>query len=145
MRLDVHTSVAGALHRHRELDRGESAELLERERQRPLDEPADLEPPGAGIDIGDVVVREQVVEADRRDVPAQRLERHRVVPRRELKLLDADDLAHAPSTLTARAVTRTTSTSETTSSVPTRSFALSVRGIVSVGLNALALVSATNT
>ena len=109
-RLDVHPAVPRALHRHRDLDGGSRTEVVERERERPLDEPADLEPPARGVDVGDVVVREEVVEPDRREVPAKRLERQRVVARRELELLQADPLgqglAHDPSTLTARAATR---------------------------------------
>ena len=66
-----------------------------------------------------------------------------MVAGRELQLLEADALAHDPSTLTARAVTSTTITSETVDLSPMSSFAFSVSGIVSVGLNALALVSET--
>ncbi len=144
VRLDVHTAVAGALHRHGDLDRRPRAEVVEREGDGSLDQTADLEPPRRSVDVRNVEVREEVVEPDRRDVPAKRLERHSVIACRELKLLEVD-LGHVPRTLTALAVTRTMSTSETTSSTPTRSFALIVNGIVSVGLNAVALVSATKT
>jgi hypothetical protein len=143
VRLDVRAAVPGALHRDGDVDRRTRTELVERERAWALDEPSDLESPRAPVDLGDVVVREQVVEADRRHVPAQRLERHAVVAGRELELLEADRVAHVPSTLTALAVTSTMRTSETNSSIPTSSFALRVRGIVSVGLKAVALVSAT--
>ena len=44
------------------------------------------------VDVRDVVVREEVVEPDRRDVPAERLERHAVVAGSELELLEADPL-----------------------------------------------------
>ena len=76
VRLDVRAAVAGALHRHRRLDGRARANLVERERERALDETVDLEPPRRRVDVGDVVVREQVVQPDRRDVPAERLERH---------------------------------------------------------------------
>ena len=95
VRLDMRAAVPGALHRHGQLDRRPRAQLVQRERQGPLDEAVDLEPPGRNVDVRDVVVREQVVEPDRREVPAERLERHAVVARGELELLEADDLAHA--------------------------------------------------
>ena len=95
VRFDVHAAVARALHRHGDLDGRARAEVVERQRERALDEPADLQPPRGGIDLRDVVVDEEVVQADRRDVPAERLEWQRVVARRQLELLDADHLAHA--------------------------------------------------
>ncbi len=106
VRLDVHASVPGALHRHGNLDSRPRAEVVEREGDRSFDQAADLEPPRRSVDVRNVEVREEVVEPDRRDVPAQRLERHAVVARGELELLEAD-LGHVPRTLTALAVTRT--------------------------------------
>ena len=82
VRLDVHPSVACALHRHGDLDRRTSANLLERERHRALDEATDLEPPRGGVDLRDVEVGQEIVQADRRDVPTEGLERQRVVARR---------------------------------------------------------------
>ncbi len=89
-RLEERTAVPGALHRRRELDRRARAKLVERERERPLDGAAQLEPPGRGIDQRNVVVDQEVVEPHRRDGPAERLEQHRVVARRKTELLDAD-------------------------------------------------------
>ena len=60
-----------------------------------LHETVDLEPPGRRIDLGDVVVRQQVVKPDGRDVPAHRFERQPVVAGRELELLEADRVRHA--------------------------------------------------
>ena len=54
------------------------------------DRAADLEPEGRRVDERDVVVDEQVVQPDRGDRPAQRLERHRVVARGEPELVEAD-------------------------------------------------------
>ena len=83
------------------------------------------------------------MEPDRREIPAKRLERQRVVARRELELLQADPLgqglAHEPSTLTARAVTRTIDHQRDerldAHAEPSRA---AISGMVSVGLNALA-------
>ena len=94
VRLHVRASITGALHGHGRLDGRARAKLLERKRERALDEAVELQPPGRGIDVGNVVVRQQVVQADRRDVPAQRLERHAVVPRGELELFEADRVGH---------------------------------------------------
>ena len=69
---------------------GQRAELVEPEAQRALDRAADLEPPARRVDERHVVVDEEVVETRRRDRPSQRLERHRVVPRREAQLVDGD-------------------------------------------------------
>src|SRR5262245_25528257 len=63
--------------------------------------------------------------------------------RSELELLDANRPVYEPRTSTARAVTSTMSTSETTDSTDTSSFALAVSGNASVGLNAVPLVSET--
>ena len=93
---------------------------------------------------------EEVVEPDGRYVPAQRLERHPVVPRRELELLEADPFVHGrtvsqdaydPRTFTARAVTSTTAAIEIADSSPISSFAWRLKGIASVGLNAMEFVS----
>ena len=69
-------------------------QVVERQRLRPFHQAADVEPPCGRVDIRDVVVREEVVQADRREVPAQRLERYAVIPRCELELLEADPLGH---------------------------------------------------
>src|SRR5262249_39367138 len=53
-------------------------------------EGAELEAPGGRGDDGHVVVDEQVVQAGRRDRPAECLERQPVVARRELQLLETD-------------------------------------------------------
>src|SRR5918996_3234553 len=95
VRLNVRAPVAGALHGDGDLGGGAGAQNVERERQPPLDVPADLESPDACIDTGNVVVRQEVVKADRREVEPHRLERHPVIACRELELLAADDgLAH---------------------------------------------------
>ena len=90
VRLDVRATVPGALHRHGDLPRRPSAQLVERERELPVDQAADLETPRRRVDLGDVEVREEVVEPDGCDLPAERLERDPVVPRRKLELLQAD-------------------------------------------------------
>ena len=143
MRLDVHSTVAGALHRHRDLHGRPRTQVVERQRLRPFHQAADVEAPRRRVDIRDVVVREEVVQADRRDVPAQRLERYSVVPRCELELLEADPLGHVPSTLTARAATSRTVTAERPDSRPISTFARRESGMVSVGLNAIEFVRET--
>ena len=90
----MRAAVPGALHRHDVLDRRSGANLVQRQRERALDEPVHPEPPARSVDLGYVVVRQQVVEPDRRDVPAERLERQRVVPGGELKLLETDPFGH---------------------------------------------------
>ena len=90
MRLEQRTAVARALHRRDELDRLACAQLVQGQREGPLDLAADLQPPRLGVDVRDVVVDQQVVEADGRHIPAERLERHPVVARRQLQLFDAD-------------------------------------------------------
>src|SRR5205085_11398096 len=75
--------VAGTLERDGERPRGPRLQLIERERERPLDEAADLEPPRLGVDVRDVEVDQQVVQPDRGDVVPERLERQCVVPPRE--------------------------------------------------------------
>ena len=83
-------AVAGALERHRALDGRPRSKLVERELERPLDRAADVEPPGVRVDDRNVVVDQQVVQPDRRDRIVERLERHAVVARRELQLLERD-------------------------------------------------------
>ncbi len=83
-------AVPRALHRHRELDRGTRAQLVEGEGERALHGAAELEPPARRVDERDVVVDQEVVEPDRRDRPAERFERHRVVPCRKAQLVEAD-------------------------------------------------------
>ena len=90
VRLEQRAPVARALHRRDELAGLARAQLVQRQRERPLDVAAELEPPPIRIDERDVVVGEQVVEPDRSDVVAKRLERHSVIPRSELQLFQAD-------------------------------------------------------
>src|SRR5207244_3050468 len=90
VRVDPRAPVAGALHGRDELDLLAGLQLGERERQRTLHVAADLEPPRRSVDRRDVVVDQQVVEPDRRDVVPQRLERQSVVPGGELELLERD-------------------------------------------------------
>src|SRR5581483_648428 len=88
-RVEVRPSVAGALHRH-DRGRGRSgAQVVQRQRELAFHLPPDPEPPAVGHHR-DVEVGEQVVEPDRRDGIAERLERQAVVPRRELELLERD-------------------------------------------------------
>ena len=89
-RLEKRPPIARAFHRGRELDPRAGLEVVQGEREWTLDRPFDLEPPGGGVDERHVVVDEQVVQPDRRDRPAQRLERHRVVPRRQAELVEGD-------------------------------------------------------
>ena len=108
-RLEPRAPVPGALHRDRELDTGPPPELVQSEGELPL--PADAQAPDGAVHVGDVVVDQQVVQADRRDRPAQRFQRHPVVPRRQLQLLQTDPfearpLGHALS-LTGRRMGRT--------------------------------------
>ena len=90
--------VAGALRRHFELDRGPRPEVVERELERPRDEPADRQLEPRRVDERDVVVDQQVVQPDRRDRVAERLERHPVVAGSELEL-DLAERLHAERTL----------------------------------------------
>ena len=86
-RVEPRAAVARALHRHRARDRRPGAQVLERERQRGPDAAADLQPPRVRVDTRDVVVDQQVVQAQRGDGPAQRFQRHPVVARGQLELL----------------------------------------------------------
>ena len=61
-----------------------------RQREGPLDRAADVQLPRAGVDERDVEMDQQVVQSGRRDVVAQRLERHAPVARGELQLLEAE-------------------------------------------------------
>ena len=51
VRLDERTAVAGALHRHGSLEGRPSTKVVQRQRDGPLDEPADLEAPRVRIDV----------------------------------------------------------------------------------------------
>ena len=90
-RVEERPPVSGALHRRGELEHGPRAEVVEREIERPL--AANGDPPRLRVDVRHVVVDQEVVQAERRDRVAQRLERQPVVSRRELQLLERD--AHA--------------------------------------------------
>ena len=89
-RLDQRAPVAGALERHGHRPGGQRLHVLEAEGERLLHVPADLEPPRLGVHLRDVEVDQQVVEADRRDVVLQRLERDGVIAAAELKLVEGD-------------------------------------------------------
>ena len=98
-RLVEHPAVARALERDRLRDARPDAEVVEVESSsRSTDPSTQREPPRRGVDLGDVVVDEQVVQAGGREVVAQRLERHPVVARRELELLARDPLSTSAST-----------------------------------------------
>ena len=109
-RLEERAAVPGALHRRRELDGRPLAELVEGVSRGCADRPAHFETPRGGIDERNVVVDEEVVEPDRGDRPAKRLERHRMVPCREAQLLVRDPAlgrdAHRRATLASRDMTR---------------------------------------
>jgi len=62
-------------------------QLVQRQRERSLDQTSELEPPLGRVHVRNVEVDQQVVEAERRELVAQRLERHAVVPGGELQLL----------------------------------------------------------
>ena len=66
---------------------GQRPDLVEGQRARPLDLPADRQPPLRGVGRRDVEVDEQVVQAGRGYVVAQGLERHAAVARRERHFL----------------------------------------------------------
>src|SRR5439155_11040451 len=89
-RCEQRSAVAGAFHRRRPAAGRPRLHVGERELELVADSAAHAEPPGARIDGRDVVVREQVVETDRRHVVAKRLERHAVVARGQLELLARD-------------------------------------------------------
>jgi hypothetical protein len=129
--LELRSAVPRALHGHRDLARRPRTEIVEGERERSLHEAADLQSPGGRVDLGDVVVDEEVVEPDRGEVPPEGLERHPVVPGRELELGEADLSCHpwtvaqsyVPSTFTARAATSRTVTAERREPRPMSRFA----------------------
>ena len=85
-RREAGAAVAGALERAGDAVPPGAFELVERERQRALDLAADLEPPRGSVDERDVEVDQEVVEPDRRQVVAERLERQAVVAGREREL-----------------------------------------------------------
>ena len=57
------------------------------ERQRMLQVSVDLQPPGPRVEVGDVVVGQQVVQANRCDLVPERLQRHAVVASRQAQLV----------------------------------------------------------
>ena len=69
---------------------GPCLQLVERKRALVPHVPPDVQPPRGRIDRRNVVMREQIVEADRRQRVPKRLERHPVIARCELKLLEGD-------------------------------------------------------
>ena len=87
----------GALHRSRPRAREGRGAVVPAQpaarRELVVDRSVDGQPPRRRVHVRDVVVDQQVVEADRRDRLAERFERHPVVPRCELQLLERD-LAH---------------------------------------------------
>src|SRR3954447_23311886 len=82
--------VARALKRDGLRDRGPRAQLVERERELAADAAAEAQAPHRGVHDGDVVVDEQVVQAGRREVVGERLERQPVVAGGELELVGGD-------------------------------------------------------
>jgi hypothetical protein len=68
-------------------------DIGERKRQRALDFAADRESPAVRIHHRDVVMSQEVVQADRGDVVAQRLEWDAVVARGKLQLGEGELLA----------------------------------------------------
>ena len=97
MRLEPRAPVAGALHRHDPLHGRPRAQLVDRELELALHVTTHAESP-VRRHLGDVEVDQQIVQPDGRDLVAQRLERHAVVPRRKLQLVEGD--AHALETMT---------------------------------------------
>ena len=65
-------------------------QVVERERERAAHVPTDVQRPRRRIDVGDVVVDQEVMETERCDRPVERLERHPAVAGGELELVDAD-------------------------------------------------------
>ena len=82
--LPAHSSVTAVGHPRT------AAELIEGELERLVDETGDRECPVLGRGLGDVVVRQQIVQAQGRDVVAHRFERHTVVAGRQAELVEAD-------------------------------------------------------
>jgi hypothetical protein len=91
-RLEERAAVAGALERHGLGGTVALLQVIEGESDRALDRPTDLQAEAVRVHRGDVVVDEEVVEPRRRDVVPQRLERKRVVARREPELVLTDAL-----------------------------------------------------
>ena len=74
-RRDGGAAVAGAFQRHAQRACGKALELIEAKAQRPLDAAADgKRPGGARGHVGHVEVDQQIVQAERRQVVAQRLQ-----------------------------------------------------------------------
>ena len=89
-RAHARPTVAGAFHGHPPRDRRPRHQIGEPERQLAPDEAPQLEPEALRPHDRDVEVHQQIVQPRRRDVVAQRLERHAPVARRELQLLDRE-------------------------------------------------------
>ena len=88
-------AVARALERDGDARLRPLLQLFERERDRPRDVPAEVELPARDVHVRDVEVDQEVVQAERRDVVAQHLERKAVVPQRERELDPREVLAGA--------------------------------------------------
>ena len=82
--------VAGALQGHRRGHLRAPAQLLHGQGPGRRHPPAELQRPGALVGLGDVEVDQQVVQPDRGEVVAQRLQRHAVVAGRQRQLLHGD-------------------------------------------------------
>ena len=72
------------------MTRGRLAKFIEGELERLLDEAGDREGPVLGRRLRDVVVGEQIVQAQRGDVVAHRFERHTVIAGSQAELVEAD-------------------------------------------------------
>ena len=83
-------SVAGAFHRDRHRDGRPGLDLAEREVDFALDQAADAQTVGCGVDVRDVEVDEEVVHAGRRDRVAEALERHPAVAQGERDLFSRE-------------------------------------------------------
>ena len=87
---EVGSAIAGAFEGHLGAHPGQSLQIVKCKRQLLPDAAADAQLPRTHVDVRDVPVDQQVVHADRRDVVAERLEVHRVVPHCELELVQRD-------------------------------------------------------
>ena len=76
--------------RHRQRHARAPADVVECQLERPLDEAADRQSPGRRVHLGDVEMEHLVVEPGRRDVVAQRLERHPLVAECEAQLVEGE-------------------------------------------------------
>ena len=77
-------TVAGTFERDGHRLRGPRADVVETEFKRASDVSGDAQAPGNGIEVGDIEVDEQVVEAGGRHVIAERFERQTAVARGQL-------------------------------------------------------------